>query len=73
MSRHVVMIPNDTVTLPKRLWVTRAISCASGAVLQLLGLYAGIVTFGLWTTLGAYAIGALTVVVQQVVLARSAR
>jgi hypothetical protein len=50
-----------------------AVSCASGAVLQLLGLYAGIVTFGLWATLGAYAIGALTVVVQQAVLARSAR
>ncbi len=60
-------------TLPERLGVSRAVCCATGALLQVLGLYAGIVTFGLWTTLGAYAIGALTVVIQQIVVARSAR
>jgi len=71
MTPEIVAAPDKAVTLSKRLWVARVLSCASGAVLQILGLYAGIVTFGVWTTLSAYAVGALTVVVQQVILARS--
>ncbi len=53
-------------TLPKRFWIARAITGATATALQFVGLYAAVVTFGAWTTLGLYAVGGLAVFLQQV-------
>ena len=51
--------------------IARAISFTAGLGLQLIGLYAAVVTFGALITLGLYAIGGLAVVLQHVALRRT--
>ena len=50
----------------------RAITFATGLGLQIVGLYAAVVTFGALITLGLYAVGGLAVVLQHLVLGRTA-
>lgn len=53
-------------------WITTAFTLVMALGLQIVGLYAAVVTFGAWTTLGLYAVGGLAVVLQQAVLWRTA-
>jgi hypothetical protein len=46
----------------------RALTVTAGLGLQGMGLYAAVATFGAWITLGVYAVGALAVLLQVVVL-----
>ena len=48
----------------------RAITFATGLGLQIVGLYAAVVTFGALITLGLYAVGGLAVALQHVILRR---
>jgi hypothetical protein len=58
-------------TRAREFWIVRAITSATGIGLQLAGVYAIAVTFGIWITLGLYAVGGLAVALQQVVLRRT--
>ena len=58
--------------IPRGFWIARAITGATATALQLVGLYAAIVTFGAWMTLGLYTVGGLALLLQQVILSRSA-
>ena len=49
----------------------RALTVTAGLGLQGMGLYAAVATFGAWITLGVYAVGALAVLLQVVVLGRA--
>jgi hypothetical protein len=49
----------------------RALTVTAGLGLQLIGLYAAVVTFGVLITLGLYAVGGLAVVLQHIVLRRT--
>jgi hypothetical protein len=49
----------------------RALTVTTGLGLQLIGLYAAVVTFGALITLALYAIGGLAVVLQHIVLGRT--
>jgi hypothetical protein len=49
----------------------RALTVMTGIGLQLVGLYAAVVTFGVLLTLALYAIGGLAVVLQHLVLRRT--
>ena len=51
-------------------WIAKAITSAAGLGLQLAGLYAAAVTFGLWVTVALCGVGALAVLLQHVVLWR---
>jgi hypothetical protein len=57
---------------PNAMAIARAITLTTAGVLQLAGLYAAYATFGAWITLGLYGVGGLSVVLQQVILTRSA-
>ena len=57
--------------LPKAFRIARGITVSTAVALQLAGLYATTITFGVWITLGLYAVGGLAIVLQQVVLSRS--
>jgi len=59
------------VTLPRRFWIARAITATTAVGLQLVGLYAAVVTFGGWITLGLYTVGGLALFVQQIILSRA--
>lgn len=59
------------LSLPKGVWFARAFTVTTGLGLQLMGLYAIVVTFGAWTTLGLGVAGALAVVLQHAVLRRT--
>ena len=56
---------------PKRFWIAHAMTIATAARLQLVGLYAVAATFGAWATFGLYAVGGFAVVMQRVIVARS--
>ena len=71
MILDTTLTGGTAIALPKRFWIARAIAVTVAVVLQLGGLYAGVVTFGVWMTLGLYSVGALTAVLQLVVLTRS--
>ena len=57
--------------IPRGLWIVRAITGATATALQLAGLYAAVVTFGVWAALGLYSVGGLALFLQQVILSRS--
>ena len=57
--------------IPRGFWIARAITGATATALQLVGLYAAVVTFGAWITLGLYTVGGLALLLQQVILTRS--
>ena len=71
MIRGATATGTFTMTLPRRFWIARAITGAAATALQLVGLYAAVVTFGAWTTLGLYSVGGLALLLQHVVLSRS--
>ena len=48
--------------------IARVITFTAGLGLQLVGLYAAVVTFGALITLGLYAVGVLAVLLQHVAL-----
>ena len=58
-------------TLPRRFWIARTITATTAVGLQLVGLYAAVVTFGAWTTLGLYSVGGLALLLQHVIFSRS--
>ena len=58
--------------LPKAFQIARGITVSTALAVQLAGLYATTITFGVWITLGLYAVGGLAIVLQQVVLSRTA-
>ena len=51
--------------------IARAITFTAGLGLQLVGLYAAVVTFGALITLGLYGVGVLAVLLQHVALRRA--
>jgi len=55
---------------PKSFWIARAFTIMTAIGLQLVGLYAPNVTFGAWITVGLYAVGGLTVLLQRVIAER---
>ena len=57
--------------LPKAFWIARGITVSTAVALQLAGLYAVTITFGVWITLGLYGVGGLAVVLQHAVLSRT--
>jgi len=57
--------------LPRRFWIASAITATTAVGLQLVGLYAAVVTFGGWAALGLYSVGGLALLLQHVVLSRS--
>jgi hypothetical protein len=57
--------------IPRGFWIARAITGATATALQLAGLYAPVVTFGAWTTVALYMVGALALFLQQIILSRS--
>ena len=59
------------ITLPRRFWIARAITATTAVGLQLVGLYAAVVTFGGWASLGLYSVGGLALLLQHVILSRS--
>ena len=59
------------ITLPWRFWIARAITATTAVGLQLVGLYAAVVTFGGWVALGLYNVGGLALLLQHVVLSRA--
>jgi hypothetical protein len=61
----------EGIMIPRGFWIARAITGATATALQLVGLYAAVVTFGTWTTVGLYAVGGLVLFLQQVILSRS--
>jgi hypothetical protein len=71
MIRGAAATGTFTVNLPRGFWIARAITGATATALQLAGLYAAVVTFGVWTTLGLYTVGGLVLFLQQVILSRS--
>jgi len=71
MILDTTLIGETAITFPKRFWITRIVTGIVATALQIGGLYAGIVTFGVWMTLGLYSVGVLTAVLQLVVLTRS--
>src|SRR5438128_507040 len=58
------------IAMPEGFWMTHAITITTGIGLQLVGLYAATVIFGAWITVGLYAIGGLTVLLQRVIAER---
>ena len=58
-------------SLPKAFRIARGITVSTAVALQLAGLYAATITFGVWITVGLYAVGGLAIVLQHVVLART--
>ena len=66
----VVSPPAAWATVPAGFWIARAITSVAGLGLQLAGLYAAVVTFGLWVTVALCGVGALAVLLQHVVLMR---
>ena len=73
VSSRALMIasaPAASVTTASGFWIARAVTSITGFGLQLAGLYAAAVTFGLWVTLALCAVGALAVLLQHVVLGR---
>ena len=56
--------------IPTRFWIARIVTSVAGLGLQLAGLYAATVTFGLWITVALCVVGALAVLLQHVVLWR---
>ena len=65
------MINGSPMTLPKAFRVARVLTFTMAFALQLAGLYAAVVTFGAWVTLGLYGTGGLAIVLQQAVLRRT--
>ena len=59
------------ITLPRCFWLARAITATTAVALQLVGLYAAVVTFGGWAALGLYSVGGLALLLQHVILSRS--
>ena len=57
--------------IPRGFWLARAITATTAVGLQLVGLYAAVVTFGAWAALGLYSVGSLALLLQHVVLSRS--
>jgi hypothetical protein len=57
--------------IPRGFWIGRAITGVTATALQLVGLYAAVVTFGAWTTVALYIVGGLALFLQQVILSRS--
>jgi len=55
---------------PRAFWIAHTITITTAVGLQLLGLYAATVTFGAWITVGLYAVGGLTVLLQRVIAER---
>ena len=50
--------------------IARTFTVVAGAAFQIAGLYAGVVAFGPWNTLGIYAMGALASILQHRILTR---
>ena len=71
MIRGAATTGTFTMNLPKGVWIARAITGATATALQLVGLYAAVVTFGGWAALGLYSVGSLALLLQHVVLSRS--
>jgi hypothetical protein len=59
------------ITLPWRFWIARAIAVTTAVGLQLVGLYAAVVTFGGRAAVGLYSVGGLALLLQHVVFWRS--
>jgi hypothetical protein len=57
--------------LPKAFRIARGITVATAVALQLAGLYATTITFGVWITRGLYGVGGLAIVLQRIVLSRT--
>ena len=55
---------------PRSFWLTHAATSAIAIGLQLAGLYAAVVTFGLLLTVGIYVIGGLAALLQHLTLRR---
>ncbi len=66
----IVSAPVAPATMSGRFWIARAITSVTALGLQLAGLYAVVVTFGLWVTVALCGVGALAVLLQHVVLWR---
>ena len=58
-------------SLPQAFWIARGITVSTAVALQLAGLYAATITFGVWITLGLYGVGGLAIVLQHAVLSRT--
>ena len=56
---------------PEAFRIARGITVSTAVAVQLAGLYATTITFGVWITLGLYAVGGPAIVLQQVVLSRT--
>ena len=65
-----VASPRGAITVSKRFWIPRVFTAIAGLGLQLVGLYAIVVTFGVWITAALYAVGVLALVVQRLALGR---
>ncbi len=63
--------PTSWATLPRGFWIARAITSVAGLGLQVAGLYAAAVTFGVWVTVALCGVGALAVLLQHVVMWRA--
>ena len=57
-------------TFPKGFWITKAITTVAALGLQLVGVYAALVTFGGWITFALYAVGGVAAVLQHAVVRR---
>jgi hypothetical protein len=57
--------------MTRALALARAVTVTTGFGLQLMGLYAAVVTFGAWITLGLYATGGIALGLQRVILGRA--
>ena len=58
-------------SLPKGVLLTRAVTVTAGLGLHGMGLYAAVVTFGAWVTVGLDAVGGLAIVLQHIALGRT--
>ena len=53
-------------------WIAHALTLAIGGSLQAVGVYASVLTFGGWTTLGLYTLGGLAALLLSLVARRNA-
>ena len=53
-------------------WIAHVLTLAIGGALQAIGVYASVLAFGGWTTLGLYTLGGLAALLLSLVAGRSA-
>ena len=71
MNAESALTQDLAVDLPGYIGLARAVTSTIALGLQMAGLYAAVATFGVWVTVGLYAVGGLAAVLPYLALRRA--